>query len=188
MTGFNIYLCSLLFLSLLLTFAFLRKSKSSLKEYIESIGYSVFLSIIPAIVLAWGLRTILPNVLEVGSSKEESDMTYKFGKDYYSDKELSLLNDYIKNISDENIYLIRVYYSKNSYDERPKSEHIAKNPTKTTNESNYYIHTILPDSIYRTRSISTRRKRVKTTTALAQEVMVISEAVFLKETERNNEY
>ncbi len=185
MIGFYLYLCVLGIVTLIWLFIFCWKIKpKSIKEWISNIGYSIVLAIIPAVFFAWVARAILPNVQEIGDNRDSSNLKYKLLKDTYSGESLSFCTNYVTNISDQNIYIIRVFYTKNPYAERQPSKLIAKIPPKTTIEHEYYIRTIFPKFISNTETAINRGRRgAKSYTQLEQEVMIVSEETYLEELE-----
>ena len=108
-------------------------------------------------------------------------MRYCLLKDTYSGCWLDFTENYITNASDEPVYVIRVYYSENSYSERPESELVYKLEPNTTVQSDLYIGRVFPKSIGTTRTTSTTRHRVKSYHKINSEIIVLKQADYEKE-------
>lgn len=192
MIGFNIFLLSLLLITPLFVKLFWLFGEGSIFiKIIKTVVFSIFMSIIPAIVVAWGLRSILPNVYEIGNNRDDSWEKYKFFYDFESNTSLSLCTDYITNAGDEDVYLIRVFYLKhpvNSWDERKPSELIAIIPPKTTIECPYYIGHIYPKQIFKNYSKTTGSRKRRRHVQITEEVMVVSKDLYEKERNRTSYY
>ena len=185
MTGLGIFLCWL-FIGFLFVVFFTIKycKKPSVVRVCKYLGFGILISIIPAIILAWPTRNVLPNVYQIHDNSNDCGVRYCFMKDFYSGCPLDFTENYITNASNEPIYVIRVHYSKDRYSERPKSELIYKLEPNTTVQSDLYIGRVFPKSIGRTRSKSTKRHKVKTYHKINSEIIVLKQDHYVKEMQR----
>lgn len=188
MTGFEVFLLALAIISIPVIVWLLRTyEKKSVKNILTILGGTLFICIIPAIVLAWGLRSIMPEAQYVGNGNDNYGTRYIPFYDPNSKEFLSISDDYIINESDSSIYVMKINYADGPYEERPKSELAMIIPPKTTTHYSNYITKIFPIRLSNTgyKRTSGTRRRPSRYYKVDFEMMILSESQYQAEIQRN---
>lgn len=185
MTGFEIFLCWLAIGGLFTIYFTIKWCENpTFVRVCKYLGGGIFCSILPAIILAWSTRNILPNVYQIHNNRYDSGVRYCFFHDPYSGYELELTENYITNASNDTIYVIKVRYADNYLEERPESELIYELAPNSTVKSDLYIGQVFPEFISRTRSVTKSRKKIKRHYRLDSEIIILKQDDYINEMNR----